>query len=130
MASQNGHPKGLQNGAFMTSSASLGSVMITGGCGMLGSHIVNLLHSRHPKTNISVLDISTARNRHESPAIKYYDGDITSITSVRAVFREVRPDVVIHTASPPFADATSTQNALFERVNVGGTRVLLEVAKE
>jgi sterol-4alpha-carboxylate 3-dehydrogenase (decarboxylating) len=106
---------------------SLGSVIIIGGCGMVGHHIVSLLHQRHPESQISVLDIRTNRNRHASPSIQYFDGDITSRDSVLQVFQAVRPDVVIHTASPTLMGGSK---AVFEKVNVGGTRCLLEVSVE
>jgi sterol-4alpha-carboxylate 3-dehydrogenase (decarboxylating) len=106
---------------------SLGSVIITGGCGMLGHHIVSLLRQRHPQSHISVLDIRTTNNRHEDPRIKYFNGDITSRDEVLAVFQKVRPDVVIHTASPTLMGGSKE---LFEKVNVEGTRCLLGVSAE
>src|SRR5438552_2060918 len=96
---------------------SLGSVLVTGGCGMLGHHIVSLLHQRHPQSRISILDICTTRNRHEDTRIRYFDGDITSRDAVRTVFKETQPDVVIHTASPTMMGGSKQ---LFEKVNVEG----------
>ncbi|KAI9778157.1 MAG: erg26, C-3 sterol dehydrogenase [Geoglossum umbratile] len=105
----------------------LGSVAVIGGCGMLGHHIVTLLHQRHPLSQISVLDIRTTGNRHASPSIRYFDCDITSREAVLAVFQAIGPDVVIHTASPTLMGGSKE---IFEKVNVGGTRCLLDVSAE
>lgn len=103
----------------------LGSVLITGGCGFLGHHIVSQLLESY-SARISVLDLRTDRNRF--PSVSYYDGDITSEAMVYKVLEEVKPDVIIHTASPVPFDDSSNSNALYLRVNVGGTRNLLDLA--
>ena len=76
-------------------------------------------------TNISVLDLRTVRNRF--PGVEYFDGDITSATEVSALLQKVKPQVIIHTASPT---AMLYNTALFDRVNVGGTDNLLKCAGE
>jgi sterol-4alpha-carboxylate 3-dehydrogenase (decarboxylating) len=130
----------------------LGNVMVVGGCGFLGWHIVDhllnfpsetdpsvalpkpqgdarfdypTLASRYPdyKAKVSVVDLRTNNNR--LPGAEYYEGDITSAESMLKVFRAVQPDLVIHTASPSPIDAN---NELLRKVNVDGTRTLLEVA--
>jgi sterol-4alpha-carboxylate 3-dehydrogenase (decarboxylating) len=84
------------------------------------------LKGRYPpliNTAVHVLDISTSRN--VLPGATYYAGDITSASEVLEVFKKVKPDVVIHTASPPMVDG---RKEMWRRVNVEGTRTLLEVA--
>ncbi len=102
----------------------LGSVLVIGGCGFLGHHVVNLI-SRSYTARISVLDLTTTRNRRSN--VDYYDGDITNKEQVQNVFKKVRPDVVIHTASPPML---SHSKDLLYKVNVDGTRCLLDAAGE
>ncbi|KAH0558390.1 hypothetical protein GP486_004949 [Trichoglossum hirsutum] len=94
---------------------------------MLGHHIVSLLRERHPESLISVLDIRTTHNRHEGDGVMYFDGDITSRETVCSVLERARPEVVIHTASPTLMGGSKE---LFEKVNVGGTRCLLEASAE
>ncbi len=119
----------------------LGSVLVIGGCGFLGHHIVQQLYAQQnahtssatgqPHSSLSVLDLRTTRNRlPESSGVRYFDGDITSPESIAPVFAKVRPAVVIHTASPPVIAATSTSRALYYNVNVVGTGNLLEAAAE
>ncbi|MCJ1251381.1 erg26, C-3 sterol dehydrogenase [Trapelia coarctata] len=101
-------------------STDLGSVLVVGGCGFLGHHIVSQLL---PSTQVSVLDLRTTCNRF--PGVEYYDADITSATAVSEVLRKARPQVIIHTASPVFGPGMAS---LYHKVNVEGTRNLLECA--
>ncbi|KAJ5765842.1 hypothetical protein N7520_005401 [Penicillium odoratum] len=130
----------------------LGNVLVVGGCGFLGWHIVDhllnfpsetdpsvalpkvtgdarfevpTLGSRFPnyKANVSVVDLRTTHNR--LPGATYYDGDITSVESMLEVFRAAKPDVVIHTATPSVLDGNKP---LLYKVNVEGTKTLVEVA--
>ncbi|KAM0129683.1 hypothetical protein ACHAPC_006672 [Botrytis cinerea] len=106
--------------------APLGRVLVIGGCGFLGHHIVSLLHDRYNCT-ISVLDLRTSRNRHSSGEVTYHDGDITSLESLLSIFNSIKPDVVIHTASPVAITGT---NDLFYKVNVGGTKCVVEACQK
>ncbi|OCK75936.1 hypothetical protein K432DRAFT_361234 [Lepidopterella palustris CBS 459.81] len=105
---------------------SLGHVLITGGCGFLGHHIVNLLLERHPATRVSVLDLRTTHNRSSSANASYYDTDITDTETVKSLFAKLKPDVVIHTASPIMI----AKNEFHYKVNVHGTKCVLEAAQE
>lgn len=106
-------------------SSELVSALVVGGCGFLGHHIVSQLRERFPSAQISVLDLHTTHNR--LPAVSYYDGDITSITDVQRVLHQVRPQVIVHTASPVVAEFKGS-STLYHKVNVEGTRTLLEIA--
>ncbi|KAI9368614.1 hypothetical protein BJX61DRAFT_208123 [Aspergillus egyptiacus] len=130
--------------------ATLGTVLVVGGCGFLGSHIVDQLLNFPSETDpsaalpkpqgdkrfdypslrdrfphyiakVAVVDIRTTNNR--LPGAEYYEGDLSSTESMLSVFRAVKPDVVIHTASAILQDKD-----LLYKVNVEGTRNLLEVA--
>ena len=101
-----------------------GSVLIVGGCGFLGHHIVSQIRNV-PSTRISVLDLRIDRNR--VPGVAYYDGNITSPETVRNILEKVIPDVIIHTASPI---VNSLNETLYRKVNVDGTRTLLECASQ
>ena len=109
------------------------SVLVIGGCGFLGRHIVSQL--LEPSTSqVSVLDLRTTNNR--LPGATYYDADITSPQAVRSVFEKVKPQIIIHTASPTAMqdNASAAQKkgakALYHKVNVEGTRTLVEQAGE
>lgn len=109
----------------------LGSVLITGGCGFLGHHIVRVLLRDWTTTSVSVVDLRCDRNRRpESDGIDYYEADITDAAKVVSVFDKVRPDVVIHTASPPSQGATASSDALFKKVNIDGTQVIVDACRK
>ncbi|KAL9606778.1 MAG: hypothetical protein Q9179_000068 [Wetmoreana sp. 5 TL-2023] len=109
----------------MEAQQSMGSVLVIGGCGYLGHQIVQRLLEINAATAISVLDIQTNRNRLNG--INYYDGDICSKSVVQSIFAQIEPQVIFHTASPP---ATARDLELFLRVNVQGTRNLVQSAQE
>lgn len=104
---------------------SLGSVLVIGGCGFLGHHIVSQLQESY-SAQVSVLDIRTDRNR--VPSTSYYDGDLTSENDVTTVLQEVKPNVIIHTASPAFVADDGRTKSVYKKVNVDGTRNLIELA--
>ena len=105
----------------------LGNVLVIGGCGFLGHHIVDLILDSY-KATVSVLDLYTTRNRRpDSDGVSYYNGDITDLSSILPVFEKTKPDVVIHTASPTAVDGAK---ALFKKVNVEGTRVVIEACQK
>jgi len=105
---------------------SLGKIVVVGGCGFLGSHIVNYIVERHPKTQVAVLDLRTSSNRNASPTVSYHDGDITDLAAMTEVFSKIKPDGVIHTASPHF----DLKPEIHEKVNVGGTKNLIKAAQD
>ncbi len=106
---------------------SLGSVLVIGGCGFLGHHIVSQLLEDYD-ARVSVLDLRTNLNR--LPNVSYYDADITSDSAVREVLEKVKPAVIIHTASPNFVSDEGKNKALYKKVNVDGTQNLIDRAGE
>ncbi|KAI4126638.1 MAG: hypothetical protein LQ341_006860, partial [Variospora aurantia] len=97
-------------------------VLVVGGCGFLGHHIVSQLLDQ--KARVSVLDFKLDRNRID--AVDYHGANISVKSDVERVVNKVRPEVIIHTASPT---ALVSSAALFYAVNVEGTRNLLECAR-
>ncbi|KAK4990797.1 erg26, C-3 sterol dehydrogenase [Elasticomyces elasticus] len=116
---------GKTSGDPRTTSKSLGHVLITGGCGFLGSTIVSLLLSRSAASKVSVLDIKPSQNPYDG--VEYHFGDITKYDSIYELFAKIKPDVVIHTASPLF---NANMPELMYSVNVDGTRTLVKAAQE
>ncbi|OIW29076.1 C-3 sterol dehydrogenase/C-4 decarboxylase family protein [Coniochaeta ligniaria NRRL 30616] len=105
--------------------SSLGSILVVGGCGFLGHHIISELLEQDASASISVLDLRTDANRH--PAVTYYSGDISNKSQVEAVFAKVKPKTVFHTVSP---HPLQVNHKLLDKVNVVGTRNLVACAQQ
>lgn len=108
------------------SSQDLGAVLVIGGCGLLGYHIVKyLLGHGTPQDKITVFDISTKSNR--CPGVGYVAGDLASKTDVSSAFEIAKPDIVINTASP---DAMTPGAEIFWQCNVTGVQNIISCAQE
>lgn len=106
-----------------TKCLSLSPAIVTGGCGFLGSHLVETL-LKDPECQVHILDIDTSRNR--MPGATYHICDITFADDVKSAFLKINPKVVFHVVSP---DPLSHDHARFQSVNVDGTHNLLMAAK-
>ena len=105
---------------------SLGHVLVTGGAGFLGHHIVSLLSSRQACSKITVLDMKPSQKPVDG--VDYTFGDITDHEAMDSLFKKLRPDGVIHTASPTvFA---KTPKEVMYKVNVDGTKSIVRAAQE
>ncbi|KAK8012839.1 hypothetical protein PG991_010214 [Apiospora marii] len=106
----------------------LGPVLVVGGCGFLGHHLVaHLLADPACAKPVYVLDphIEGSENRHHADQdVIYIEGSIADPALVTSVLARARPRVVLHAASP-VASLPRARWAEFEAVNVVGTRILL-----
>lgn len=107
-----------------TGSLALGHVLVIGGCGFLGSHIVRMLLSEPSCTAISVVSRNPTTNTF--PSVNYHAGDISNSVRVKALITELQPRVVIHTSSP----RVTSKPALLHATNIIGTTNLLKCAAE
>lgn len=108
------------------SKVALGSVLITGGCGLLGHYVVKYLLSEGSKPeDLTVFDILITKNRF--PGVHYITGDLSSKQDVLSAFSTVRPNVIINTASP---DALSPNKSVFWKCNVTGVENIIACAQE
>jgi dTDP-glucose 4,6-dehydratase len=111
-------------------------IVITGGAGFIGSHVVRLFVNKYPDYQIVNLDALTyagnlknIQDIEKSPNYKFVKGDITDATFINQLFEKEKFDAVIHLAAESHVDRSITDPMSFVMTNVVGTVNLLNAAK-
>jgi dTDP-glucose 4,6-dehydratase len=114
-----------------------GTILVTGGCGFIGSNLVRLLLAERPDRRVVNLDKLTYAGNAESladlegnPRYRFVRGDICDGPRVGALLREEGVEWVMHLAAESHVDRSILEPAVFIDTNVRGTQVLLEAARE
>ncbi|MCJ1250440.1 hypothetical protein MMC30_007668 [Trapelia coarctata] len=107
-------------------SESLGTVLVIGGCGFLGYHLIHTLLQDPACGPIFAVSRRPNVNLHEG--VTYLAGDATDAAGVKALFEKIQPRVIFHAASPRPNDTGATKYKAFHDTNVTGTKNLLTAA--
>lgn len=112
------------------------NILITGGAGFIGSHVVRLFVNKYPESTIvnldnltyagnllNLTDIENKKNYH------FVKGDIVDGDAVFALFEKYRFDQVVHLAAESHVDRSIANPMAFVNTNVIGTVNLLNAAK-
>lgn len=112
-------------------------LLITGGAGFIGSHVVRYFLEAHPDYTITNLDKLTyagnLRNLADvesDPSYRFVCGDITDMAFLHELFDAHRFDGVIHLAAESHVDRSIADPSAFVMTNVVGTVNLLNAARE
>ncbi len=112
-------------------------ILVTGGCGFIGSNFVHFMLKAHPDYTIVNLDKLTYAGNPENladveknPRYHFVKGDICDRRIVETVVRDHGIDAVINFAAESHVDRSITGPSIFIETNVSGTNVLLEAAKD
>ena len=106
----------------------MAKILVTGGAGFIGSHVVELFIEKDYEVVI-LDDLSTGREFNINPRAKFYKMDIRS-PEVRNVFEVERPDYVSHHAAQMDVRRSVAQPLFDADVNILGSINLIECAKE
>ena len=111
------------------------SLLITGGAGFIGSHVVRLL-AKYPQYRIVCLDkltyagnLKTLEDVASLPNYTFVEADICDYERMRALITEYAIDGIIHLAAESHVDRSISDPFTFARTNVMGTLSLLEAAR-
>ena len=112
------------------------NILVTGGAGFIGSHLVRLLVRKYPEYRIVNLDALTYAGNLENlkdvedcPNYVFVKGDICDHKAVSEIFERYGIDGVIHLAAESHVDRSIEDPFVFARTNVMGTLTLLHVAR-
>ena len=112
------------------------TLLITGGAGFIGSHVVRLFVTKYPHYQIINLDALTyagnlenLRDIEDAPNYRFVKGDITDEGFINSLFAEHQIDGVVHLAAESHVDRSIMDPLAFVRTNVLGTGVLLNAAR-
>jgi len=112
-------------------------ILITGGAGFIGSHVVRRFVKKYPQTQIFNLDALTYAGNLENISdieneanYTFVKGDIVDAEFIDALFKEHQFDGVLHLAAESHVDRSITDPLAFVKTNVIGTMNLLNAFKE
>ena len=113
------------------------NILITGGAGFIGSHVVRLFVNKYPDYRIVNLDkltyagnLANLKDIEDRPNYTFVRADIADLEEMRRVIREHRIDGIIHLAAESHVDRSIKDPFTFARTNVMGTLALLQAARE
>jgi len=111
-------------------------LIITGGAGFIGSHVVRLFVNAYPQYDIINLDALTyagnlmnLKDIENKTNYRFIKGDITDEAFINDLFTTEQPDAVIHLAAESHVDRSISDPLAFAKTNILGTMILLNAFK-
>ena len=112
------------------------NIVITGGAGFIGSHVVRLFVNKYPEYNIICLDkltyagnLANLKDIEDKPNYKFVKMDICDFEAFYQLMQDEKVDGIIHLAAESHVDRSIKDPFTFAKTNVMGTLSLLQAAK-
>lgn len=112
-------------------------ILVTGGAGFIGSHVVRLLVTKYSEYHIVNLDkltyagnLANLKDIENRANYSFVKGDICDYDFILALFKQYKIDGVIHLAAESHVDRSIKDPFTFAKTNVMGTLTLLQAAKQ
>ena len=113
------------------------TIIVTGGAGFIGSHVIRLFANKYPDSRIVNLDSLTYAGNLENLSdienlsnYTFIKASITDREKVFSIFDEFRPNGVIHLAAESHVDRSIKDPSAFIHTNISGTINLLDACRE
>ena len=113
------------------------NIVITGGAGFIGSHVVRLFVNKYPDYNIINLDkltyagyLGNLKDIEDKPNYKFVKMDICDFEAFLKLMQEEKVDGIIHLAAESHVDRSISAPMVFAHNNILGTITLLEAARK
>ncbi len=110
-------------------------ILITGGCGFIGSALVRFIIQSKNESVVNVDALTYAGNQdslidiHEHPNYHFEHVDITNIDAIKKIFFKYKPKAVMHLAAESHVDRSIEDPSVFIQTNIVGTFNMLEAAR-